>query len=117
MALGKIGPAATNALPELEAALQAPNVYLRGQAATAIWRVSGDVDTALPVLLRAMPNESEHSKWDWFIALGEMGPRAQAAIPQLKVELTQCKDIWVLKYVTNALRKIDPQNFPAAPDK
>lgn len=112
LVLGKIGPAAASARPALEAAMQEPNAYLRGQAATALWRVSGDVDAALPVLLRELPAESEHSKWDWIIALGEMGPRAQAAIPQLKVELTQCKMDWVLEYVTNALRKIDPQNFP-----
>lgn len=115
--LGKIGPAAMSALPALEAALQAPNPYLRGQTAAAIWRISGEVDTALPVLLHTLPLESEHSKWDWIIALGEMGPRATAAVPQLKLELTQAKEIWVLDYVTNALRKIDPQNFSADPSK
>jgi hypothetical protein len=109
VALGKIGPAATNALLALQAALHESNAYLRGQSAVAIWRISGDVDTTLPVLLHEMPGTTEASKWDWIIALGEMGPRAQAAVPQLKVELQQDKRQWVLGYVTNALRRIDPE--------
>ncbi|HEX5219439.1 MAG TPA: HEAT repeat domain-containing protein [Verrucomicrobiae bacterium] len=114
-ALGKIGPPAESALPALKAALLSPNSYLRGHAAVAIWRVSGDVETALPVLLLEIPNESEHSKWDWIIALGEMGPQAKAAVPQLKRELANDKEPWVLNYVTNALRKIDPQGFEKPP--
>jgi hypothetical protein len=116
-ALGKIGPTAVGAVPSLKTALQEPNPYLRGQSATAIWRISGDVDTALPVLLHELPLESEHSKWDWIIALGEMGSRATSAVPQLKLELTQAKETWVLDYVTNALKKIDPQSFPTAPSE
>jgi hypothetical protein len=116
-ALGKIGPPAVSAVPSLRTTLQAPNPYLRGQAATAIWRISGDVDTALPVLLHELPLENEHSKWDWIIALGEMGSRATSAVPQLKLELTQAKQPWVLDYVTNALKKIDPQSFPGAPSE
>lgn len=116
-ALGKIGPPAVSAVPSLKTTLQAPNPYLRGQAATAIWRISGEVDTALPVLLHELPLESEHSKWDWIIALGEMGARATSAVPQLKLELTQARETWVLEYVTNALKKIDPLNFPTAPSE
>ena len=119
VALGKIGPPASAAIPDLKRAVQvsyrdAPGFqnggasYLRGQAAVALWRIDSDVDTALPVLLREMPGISEHSKWDWIIALGEMGPRAKEAIPQLKNELNQDKEKWVLEYVTNALIKIDP---------
>jgi HEAT repeat protein len=106
--LGKIGPAATSALPALQAALHEPNAYLRGQTAVAIWRISGDVDTTLPVLLHDMPATVEDSKWDWIVALGEMGPRAQAAVPQLRTELQQDHAKWILAYVTNALRNIAP---------
>jgi len=120
LALGNIGPRALGALPDLKNALQVsyqdpPGFqhggasYFRGQAAVAVWRISSDVETALPVLLREMPGISEHSKWDWIIALAEMGPRAKEAIPQLKSELMKDKEHWVLQYVTNALLKIDPQ--------
>ena len=119
-ALGKIGPSASGALANLKRATRvsyqdAPGFqnsgasYLRGQAAVAIWRIDSDVESVLPVLLREMPGISEHSKWDWIIALGEMGPRAKEAIPRLKTELIQDKEKWVLEYVTNALIKIDPE--------
>ncbi len=107
-ALGKIGPSTAGALPDLRAALKESNSYLRGQAAVAVWRVDADVDTALPVLLQVMPGTIEDSKWDWIIALGEMGPRAKEAIPQLRNELKQDKQQWVLKYVTKALTSINP---------
>jgi hypothetical protein len=107
-ALGKIGPVASNALPALKAALVEPSPYLRGVAAVAIWRIDSDVDMTLPVLLREMPVTAEDSKWDWIIALGEMGPRAKAAVPQLTNELRD-QNNWVREYVTNALRRIDPE--------
>ena len=109
VALGKIGPIATNAVPALQAALHESNAYLRGQSAVAIWRITGNADTTLPVLLHEMPTTMEDSKWDWIIALGEMGPRARAAVPQLRTELQQDRMQWVLDYVSNALRRIDPE--------
>jgi hypothetical protein len=108
-ALGKIGPGAASALPVLKAALTETHSYFRGQVATAILRISGDVDTALPVLLTEMPVTMGDSKWEWIIALGEMGPRAKAAVPQLKKELHRNQKKWVLTYVTNALKNIDPE--------
>lgn len=115
-ALGKIGPSAAGALPELKSTLLYTNSYingqaasyLRGQAATAILRISADVDTALPVLLREMPGSIEDNKWDWIVALGEAGPRAKQAVPQLQAELKTDSQKWVLEHVTNALMKIDP---------
>lgn len=111
VALGKIGPKASSALPALRAAMQESNPYFRGTAAVAIWRISSDVDTTVPVLLRDMPGIVEDSKWDMIIALGEMGPRARAAIPQLQSELAKSRQRWVLDHVTNALLKIDPAFF------
>jgi HEAT repeat protein len=109
VSLGKIGPAAAGALPVLKTALHESNSYLRGQTAVAIWRIDSDVDTALPVLLREMPATIEDSKWDWIVALGEMGPRAKAALPQLRTELQQDQKEWILAYVTNALKSIAPE--------
>jgi HEAT repeat protein len=114
VALGKIGPTANSALPALRIALLESNSYLRGQAAVAIWRIDSDVDTSLPVLLREMTGTDENSKWDWIVALGEMGPRAQQAVPQLRRELEQDKLKWVISHVTNALKQIDPQAAAAA---
>lgn len=114
--LGKIGPVAADALPELKAALREPNSYLRGQAAVAIWRIDADVDTALPVLLEEIPRAmiSEESKKDWIIALGEMGSRAKAALPQLKYELRRYNHTSGGEHISNALIRIDPAAVPDA---
>jgi len=109
VALGKIGPPAAAALPELKSAMRESNSYLRGQAAVATWRATADADTALAVLLQEMPASSEDEKWDWIVALGEMGSRAKAAVPQLEAELRQDKRDWVLNHVTNAFKSIDPE--------
>ena len=63
---------------------------------------------ALPVLLREMPGTGRPFKRDWIIALGEMGPRAKAAVPQLNAELNLSKGAWFLEHITNALNRIDP---------
>jgi hypothetical protein len=111
VALERIGPVAKDAVPALKTLLQEQTAEptLRGRAALAIWRIDGDVDTTLPVFLQEMPRTGEINKGGWIIALGEMGPRARAAIPQLEVELTQDKSPWILQSVTNALLKIDPE--------
>jgi hypothetical protein len=44
-----------------------------------------------------MPGTVEDSKWDWIIALGEMGPRAKTAVPQLTNELQRDHYEWVLE--------------------
>jgi HEAT repeat protein len=121
-ALGRIGPAAKAAIPALKTMLQEQTAEptLRGSAALAIWRIDEDVDTTLPVFLQEMPLTGEINKGGWIIALGEMGPRARAAIPQLERELSQDKVSWILESVTNALLKIDREAaakagvFPAA---
>jgi hypothetical protein len=112
VALGRIGPAASKSLPALETAVHESNSYLRGQSAAATWRVSSNADLALPVLLREMATNYEDMKWDWIVAVGEMGPRATSAIPQLKIELRTDQMPWVLKHVTNALKSIDSANQP-----
>lgn len=122
VALGKLGAAARDAIPALKSLLQAQNSgsKLRGKAALAIWRIDGDVDPALAVFLQEMPLTSDFEKNDWIRGLGEMGPRARAAIPQLQRELVQDRPTWSLESVTNALLKIDPDAaakggvFPAA---
>ena len=111
-ALGKIGPAAATAVPQLKATLSATNSYLRGQAAAAIWRIDGDVDTVLPILLKEISGTGGDLNWDWIVALGEMGPRAKAAVPQLKKELVKASQPWVLQHITNALMRIDPTVLP-----
>lgn len=107
--LGKIGPAAITSAPTLKAATQSTTPYLRGQAAVALWRVTRDTESSLPALLAVMPSVSEQEKWDWIIALGEMGPRARAALPQLEKELTQDRENYILEYVHKSISQIQSE--------
>lgn len=119
-ALGKIGPTAARAIPNLKSLLHDPDNYLRGQAAAALLRIDSDVDTALPILLQALPSANMYSKRDWIIALGEMGPRARPAVPALVRELNG-PNKWSHKDIANALQQIEPEwdgkpGFPGKED-
>jgi HEAT repeat protein len=110
MALGKIGPAAGNAVPVLKTILQnTTDAYVRCKMATAIWRIDGDVETALPVLIQEMPRENYTLRWDEIIGLGEMGPRARPALPMLEHEFTNNPTQENYQHLTNTLVKIDPE--------
>jgi HEAT repeat protein len=54
--LASLGPLARKALPALREALQADSDRVRFGAARAIWKVSGDAATALPILVE-LPEE------------------------------------------------------------
>jgi HEAT repeat protein len=107
-ALGKIGPAAKNASPALRRLLTDPDVDLRSEVAVAIWRIDGDVEHTLPVLVAGLPNVDPDMKWQWIDDLGEMGPRASNAFPILVEELKGAEP-YNLEKITNAMFKIDPE--------
>jgi HEAT repeat protein len=110
MALGKIGPAASNAVPVLKTILQnTTDVYIRCKMAVAIWRIDGDVETTLPVLIQEIPRENETTRWDEIIGLGEMGPLAKPALPMLEHEFTNKPTQENYQHLTNTLVKIDPE--------
>ena len=54
----------------------------------------------------------ELTKVEWIIALGEMGPRAREARPQLQHEWFHAQHYWVHKRIEDTLTKIDPDKFP-----
>src|SRR5262249_34755092 len=58
--LGKIGPAAKDAVPVLETKLEDDNSVTRLMAIRALGNIGPDAKHALPVLLKAMADESEH---------------------------------------------------------
>jgi HEAT repeat protein len=99
--LGRIGPAARSAWPELRLALVAGNRYTRVAAAAAMVRIDPSNPEALPVLLTALagpaefrpdgafaeyqgPDEPSTSHEAAAIAVGELGVWARAAIPLLR---------------------------------
>jgi HEAT repeat protein len=85
--LGTIGPPAKKALPSIEPLMTNENIYTRVVTAQAIWRICGDTDRTLPVLLESVsaPNQGSDLSIMFAInAIGEMGPAASAAIPELE---------------------------------
>ncbi|MFD8208313.1 HEAT repeat domain-containing protein [Streptomyces sp. NPDC059695] len=87
-ALGEIGPAAASAAPALLPGLASRDLWVRVRGAAALWRVSGDASTALPVLLAAW-EENRHARVDIAECLAEMGPAATDAQLVILTELTR----------------------------
>ncbi|MFJ6248915.1 MULTISPECIES: HEAT repeat domain-containing protein [unclassified Streptomyces] len=87
-ALGEIGPAAAAAAPALRPALASRDPWVRVRAAAALWRVTGETEEALPVLLAAW-EENRHARVDIAECLAEMGPAASAARLVVLTELTR----------------------------
>ncbi|EEF57328.1 HEAT repeat domain-containing protein [Pedosphaera parvula] len=109
-ALGSIGPAAASSVPALTNLLPSADTYLRVQIASAVWNISSEKSIALPILISDCPGLDSPTKWSAISTLGEMGPRAKAAIPMLLNELTNSKnDAFILAPITNALKAIDPE--------
>jgi len=86
--------------------------------AVAIWRIDGDVTNTLPVLIQGLSQVDEGVKGEVADGIGEMGPRAKAAFPALlhELNLTPSPSAYLNsereregRYITNALKKIDPE--------
>jgi HEAT repeats len=112
-ALGKMGPTASSALPALTGLITDPDSYVRWKAAAAIWQISSNVETSLPILVQELPASLE--TWTLVEVLGEMGPRARDAIPALEKELEKVRSnpraySELGQNITNALLKIDPES-------
>ena len=102
--LAAIGPAAASAAPVLTNLLQRPGPGDELGAAVALWRVNSNTTETVPVLLKWSGN----GYWYAFHTLGEMGPAAKAAVPQLLVWATNAAGV----QQTNAsatLKRIYPQ--------
>jgi HEAT repeat protein len=95
--LGRIGPAARGAIPDLERALQSDEDERRGAAAVALWRIDHRAGQAVPVLVqllrgqrpvgRASPGRMGVAPWVRVAAaeaLGELGAEGKPAVPALR---------------------------------
>ncbi|MEU8762998.1 PBS lyase [Streptomyces sp. NPDC048659] len=87
-ALGAIGPAAASAAPALRAGLGSRDLWVRVRSAAALWRVSGEAESVLPVLLAAW-EENRHTRVTVAECLAEMGPAAAEAEFAIRTELAR----------------------------
>jgi HEAT repeat protein len=82
-ALGRIGADARAAVPTLVELLDQSSAEARIRIALAHWRITGHEETAVKVLTAALTDEQSAVRCDAADALGEMGPKARAAVPAL----------------------------------
>ncbi|MBP60684.1 MAG: hypothetical protein CMJ62_04080 [Planctomycetaceae bacterium] len=82
-ALGQLGPAAQDAVPDLIEALQDSSYKVRSSAAYALGRIGPAAQSAVPALISRIGDEQQEVRSSAAAALGEMGPAAQDAVPRL----------------------------------
>ena len=110
--LGKIGPAAAKAAPELTRLLHDGHAEVRSEAATALWKIEKS-DAGLPVLIELL--EDAHCDTQAASGLGDMGPAAKTALPGLKkledrlASAGQNSDLY-LEWVREAIDKIKTED-------
>jgi HEAT repeat protein len=81
-ALGKMGPKAKAAAPQLEAALKDEVGLVRIEAARALWKVAED-KAAVTALGESLKDKDASTRHGAAEALGAIGPAAKAAVPDL----------------------------------
>ncbi|HQU41957.1 MAG TPA: HEAT repeat domain-containing protein, partial [Pirellulales bacterium] len=87
-ALGKIGPAAKAASPELRKLLAGDDDFARFGATWALVRIDPNdakmVAAAVPALVKGLSDERPLVRAESAATLGELGPAANSALPELK---------------------------------
>lgn len=104
MILGKIGPAAKPAVPRLLETLKSDS-RSRIAAALALVQIQPDLSPqVIPEIIRELKSQDHYRRIYATSALGEIGPAAKKALPDLKEML---KDPHVAKEATEAIKKIE----------
>jgi len=105
-ALGKIGPAARAAVPALLAQMEKKGC-VEPVAVVAYWRITGDRDKSIPLLLKVAvnPKNYKQARLVAIEGLGLMGSGAMSAVPELK-KLLKGESPTIRRAAREALRKI-----------
>ncbi len=115
LGLSRMGRKASAAADMLYQGLRDPDQAARIAAAQAYWSVSGQADDAVRVLRSELAGSSDWKAQMWAAdALAEIGPAAQAAVPELMARLSS-DTRYVVTSSTEALGKIGPAAVPARP--
>ncbi|MFG2916633.1 hypothetical protein ACGF0D_27565 [Kitasatospora sp. NPDC048298] len=90
--LAELGPQATRCASAVRPLLESPGPWTRVQAAYAWWRITGDTDAAVPVLLAALEplrsGDADESCRAAVQYIAQIGARASAAAPLLEATLS-----------------------------
>ncbi|MEN6547413.1 MAG: HEAT repeat domain-containing protein [Armatimonadia bacterium] len=103
--LGDLGPMATAAVPALRRILPEAKPYASVQIARAIWRLTGDTATILPLVEQVARGELGVGKIGAILLLGDLGPAAASQTSLLK-ELLDDKARTVVMGAAVALARI-----------
>ena len=107
--LGSLGALAKPATPALMKALKRKDDLLCGPAAEALVKVQADPELVIPALLECLVDPEGHGRPDVVEALGEFGPKAKAAVPNLVKLLADRSSKDIIRAVPQALRRIDSE--------
>ncbi len=87
---------------QLFAGLASWSPFVRGRSAAALGKRDGD---HLPALLEMLAGKNRDARYGAIEALGALGPRADAAAPQLRAALTD-SDVWIQCLAAEALPEL-----------
>ena len=104
-ALGKIGPAAKDAVSALSEALKDKEKDVRWRATYALGEIGPSAKAAVPALIEALKDEDADVRGDAAYALGNIGPAAKDAVPAL-IETLKDEDKYVRGDAARALGNI-----------
>jgi HEAT repeat protein len=113
-ALGKIGPGARIAVPELNRMLKDKNPVLRIVGAMALLEV-GETKAGLPLIVRLLESGTGLEKWAiWDMTLSRIGPKGKAAAP-LVAELLKNENDEVRTWASVVHGQMGPDAVAAVP--
>ncbi|TXS18061.1 HEAT repeat domain-containing protein, partial [Streptomyces sp. wa22] len=112
-ALGSFGPAAHCAVPELRRLVRGTGTGAT-EAAEALWAVTGDAETVLPVLAEGLGTGQARDCRAAVGALGALGPRAGAVAPRLRALLAH-EELWLRVEAAIALWEISGRAAEVVP--
>lgn len=112
-ALGRIGAAAKPAVPRLLELTKSADEIMATVATWATLKIEPQdatrVDSAIPLLRKALRGENEMARLEAAVALGDIGPRASSAIPILELVSEEDSSRQVRAAAAEALARVRPR--------
>ncbi len=112
--VGRIGPAASAAVPVLIDAARDKDVEVQSAAIVALGRIGPVAAPAVPALVALAEKDDPLERLESITALGRIGPAAAAAVPRL-IDLAKRGDADVRTASIRALGRIGPAATPSIP--